>query len=1104
MSVSNLADWRRAQPRARLREPADVVAALGIPFSDEQLAAICAPLEPGVIIAGAGSGKTTVMAARVVWLVGSGAVRPEQVLGLTFTRKAAAELSVRVRSALQTAGVLSDRGVDEAGEQVVMTYDAFAGRVVAEHGLRLGFDGDATLLTGATRFRLAARVVNRAAGPFEHLSRLRPASVAARVLDLDQALQANLADRGEVDRHATDFVAACQGAPRNRLGNPYASIKKAVAVAEERLELASLVADYAALKRELGMMEFADQMAVAARLAAEVPAVGASLREQFAVVLLDEYQDTSSAQAQLLQGLFSGEAGRGFPVTAVGDPFQAIYGWRGAAASNILAFATDFPRADATPATAYGLTINRRSGPRILDAANALAAPLREDASLGLGGRLVAPDGTPPGQVLVGRFETWPDEVGWIGDAIAGLRGVAAGAGGLARWADAAVLCRRNADIATVYAALGERDIPCEIVGLGGLLSLPEIADVVATLRLIDDVTANPDAVRLLTGPRWRIGPGDLALLGNRAQVLAHARDGREPGPGEDVVLAALEEAVADVDPTEVVCLLDAVEDPGELPYSAAARQRFAGFAAELAGLRAHAAEPVLDLTRRVIATLGLEVELAATPALARRDSRSQLGAFVDAVAAYVDVDGDGSLTGLLAYLAAEQEQGNGLDQASVGDADSVKLLTVHKAKGLEWDVVFVPALVDGTFPNDRVTDNWLTSAAALPAPLRGDAAAVPQVREASDAAFARYGSELKAESRRAEDRLIYVAATRARRTLIATGHWWRPGVIKPRRPSDFLEALWPAADGVVESAPAPAAGASNPLIVESVPRPWPAELDAEARGWRHEASRQVGEARRRHRELGRYADPGTEPLSLDDAATVAGWDVELAQLLGEARAVRREVTEIRLPSSLTATQVMVANKDPQGFAARLIRPMPRPPSRAARFGTRFHEWVERRFGQTMLPDVDELLDDADAGASAGVADEAGFRELCARFAAGRFGDRAPQAVEAAFTLPVGGALLRGRIDAVYAEPGGRWLVVDWKTSRAETADELQLAIYRLAWAELNQVAPERVEAGFYYVRSDRLVRPPALPGRAGIEAMIAGLGSPAGGPGYRGEGGAD
>ena len=265
-------------PRRTLQSPDELVDALGIPFSDQQLAAITAPLEPGVIIAGAGSGKTTVMAARVVWLVGTGAVRPDQVLGLTFTRKAAAELSARIRSALAAAGVLPTDGVDEAGEQVVMTYDAFAARLVADHGLRLGFDGDPVMISGATRFRLASRVVNAAAGPFEHLARLRPPSITERVLQLDGDMAAHLVDAVLLDRHARLFGSALAAAPLNNRGATYASIKAARATAEERLELASLVEAYQALKRRHSVVEFADQMAFAARLATEVPSVSAGPR----------------------------------------------------------------------------------------------------------------------------------------------------------------------------------------------------------------------------------------------------------------------------------------------------------------------------------------------------------------------------------------------------------------------------------------------------------------------------------------------------------------------------------------------------------------------------------------------------------------------------------------------------------------------------------------------------------------------------------------------------------------------------------------------------------------------------------------------------------
>ncbi len=1173
---------------ARLRSPDDLVAALGIDFSAEQLAAITAPLEPGVIIAGAGSGKTTVMAARVVWLVGTGAVRPEEVLGLTFTRKAAAELSARVRSALLRAGVIDERGIDDAGEQLIMTYDAFAARLVTEHGLRIGVDADATLITGATRFRLASQVVRAAAGPFEHISRLRPATVTERVLKLDADLQQHLVDPARLDGHARSHRVGLESAPVNQRGNVYAEVKKAVLAADERLELASLVRDYQQLKQRLGMVEFADQMAIAARLAVEVPEVSDQLRVSFRVVLLDEYQDTSAAQAIMLRGLFSGHApltGRGHPVTAVGDPFQAIYGWRGAAASNILQFADHFRCGDDRPAARFALTVNRRSGPTILDVANELARPLRTDTAERLAqltgeadgvdlDPLRAPAGTAPGRVRAATFETWEEEVGWIGDQV--LRNRSDGEAG--HWSDIAVLTRRNADIGPIYAELTARDIPTEIVGLGGLLSLPEVMDVVATLRLVDDVTANPELVRLLSGPRWSVGPRDLALLGRRARELARSAGQGEVAPA-DGILNALEEAVADVDPTDVVSLLDALEDPvpadpsgsadprfdhhqpgddqpgddqcgdssgdhepGDRPasrssdqqFSADALDRFAGLAGELAYLRQHSDEPLLDLCRRVISVLGLDVELTATPEYARTHRRDQLGAFLDAVADYVDVDGQASLSGLLAYLRAEVEQGTGLEQAVPTVADSVKLLTVHKAKGLEWDVVYLPAMMHGTFPSDRVSDNWVGAAAVLPADLRGDAGSIPQLADSTAAAIKDYAAELKTQQLLAEDRLAYVAVTRARTVLVGSGHLWRPEAVKPRVPSVYLKAILTEAgrQGQVAAEAGPPA-ATNPHQTTVAPTAWPRPLDPDAWQRRRDAASLVEASRARFRQTGRYepvdpagleavGQPGelaVEPLMLDEEEVVAGWDADLDHLLAEARQARRGSRSVVLPATMSASAMLRLRSDPQRFAAELARPMPSAPSSAARFGTRFHQWVEQHLAspgaQPTLIDPDDSADEVEL--AVGTEDE--FRRLCDRFAAGPFGSAVPHALEAPVSVLVGGRVVRGRIDAVYradspeaagtldALPGSdrlpadgrsfRYRIIDWKTApdaghdgadrsqQPERADPWQLAIYRLAWAELSGVDLDEVDAVFYFVGSDRLVRPPRLADRAEIERVL-------------------
>ena len=1047
----------------RLTDPLQLGDALGIPFSDQQLSAITAPLEPAVIIAGAGSGKTTVMAARVVWLVGSGQVRPEQVLGLTFTRKAAGELGARVRRALRHAGVLEEDA--EAGEELILTYDAFAGRLVAEHGLRLGIEGDARMITGAARYRLAARVVADTPGLTE-LSRLRPATVTQRLLELSSELRSHLVDPLDLADQAELFTAALAGAPRNPRGQEYAAVLTARAAMNERLELATLVVRYEELKARLGYVEFADQMAAAARLATEVPVVPAALRREFAVVLLDEYQDTSAAQATLLRGLFSGpdaDHGRGHPVTAVGDPCQAIYGWRGAAASNILDFSRHFPTGAGEPATSYALTVNRRSGQRVLDAANQLAEPVRAEPALaahGLDLDLVAPPGTPPGWVEAASFATWPDEVTALADRVAGLHDT----GAVPAWSSIAVLARRNSQVADVYAELVSRDIPAEIVGLGGLLDLPAIADVVATLTLLDDATANPSVLRLLTSPRWAIGIPDLALLGRRARDLADARGPSRAAPDAPAV------DLVGTDPAAVPSLLEALEDPGPLPYHSDARSRFASFSAELSRLRRHAGDAVTELVQRVIAVLGLAVELEVTGP----GSSAPLATFVQAVAEYTDIDADASLAGLLAYLEAEREYGTGLEQAVVSASDSVKILTVHKAKGLEWDVVFVPGLAAEVFPTDRVTGNWLRSASTLPYPLRGDADALPQLAHVDHASMAAFATALTDQQRRGEDRLAYVAVTRARRLLLASTHTWSPGLVKPRQASDYFMVLAEQAQTVQLADDVPE---ENPLLGLDSLAAWPAVGGTEAWQARRQAAEGVVDARRRNAQGAGH--PSISGLSLDQAERVEGWRRRADALVAAERDAARERASARLPDYLSVTGLGRLARDPEVYAAELRRPMPRLVSEAQRWGIGFHQWLEHRFR-----DQSPLLDDEPEAELAG----AEFERLQQGFVASPYAAAVPIAVEAPFTLVLGGRLVRGRIDAVFEAGDGRPQVVDWKTGDARRADPLQLACYRLAWAELNGLAVHEVDAVFYDLHTAEIVRPASLPDRPGLEAVLARL----------------
>ncbi|MGI8577497.1 MAG: UvrD-helicase domain-containing protein [Nocardioidaceae bacterium] len=1107
---------QRALCRAEaIESPADLRRLMGVDFSAQQVTAITAPMRPGVIVAGAGSGKTTVMAARVVWLVGSGVVRADQVLGLTFTNKAAAELSHRIRDALVTAGLVRQPGTpisgdeDEVADPTVLTYHAYAARLLAEHGLRIGHEPDTRLIADASRFQLAARAIRAHREPINHLNTWLPGIVRG-LLALDAQLCEHLVSADDVRRFQAGEV------PRWAAAKSTGDVRTVLATFQCRAELLDLVEDYRKLKADLGVMDFSDQMARGAVLAQTCPEVSDAERDQFKVVLLDEYQDTSVAQARLLKGLFSGagdSAGRGHPVTAVGDPCQAIYGWRGASVSNIEQFGADFPPASPTPApvngstpathsdvlastgttgaapagevTRFALSVNRRSQARILQVANHLAADLYATHH---GAEPLSPKpGARDGVVRSAVVATYQDEL----DFLAAEVPRAHHAMRRPQWSEIGVLVRDNATAADVHDALTMAGAPVEVVGLDGLLRMPEIAQVVATLELIHDVTANASLLTLLTGVRWAIGTRDLALLGRRARWLAsqpntNAAGGPDATAGDRPrdIADQLGQAVSGVDPADIVSLLEALDDPGGYPYSAQARARFRLLSQELWTLRRYVGEPLLDLVRRVIDVTGIDVELAASTSVVAAARRDNLSMFLDAVSTFAGIDGDASLPGFLAYLAAEDEYARGLSLAVPTESNSVKLLTVHRAKGLEWDVVFLPGMCDKVFPSSQGRPRWPTTSSELPGPLRGDYADLPKIPEASNKGLAAYKKDAQAGELLEERRLVYVAVTRARHQLVVSSHWWGPQQKRRRGPSTFMEtivntmATWGQAPEVNVEEPDP--NASNPTNRHEHPFRWPVEASTEEVTRRQEAAALVRAATERA-----AADAVAEAaadLMLDEQALVAQWDGELQRLVAEARAGRAEEIVVPLPATLSATSVLRLSEDPERLARELARPMPRKPSPSARFGTRFHAWVETHLGQQQLIEPDDLPGRADSGING----DAELRELIEAFKAGPYADRAPYVVEAPFALVLAGRVIRGRIDAVYQTATG-YQVVDWKTNQQQTADPLQLAIYKLAWAELQGIDAEQVDAAFYYVRTADVVSFDDLPSRLDIERLVSG-----------------
>ncbi|SDK76080.1 ATP-dependent DNA helicase [Arthrobacter sp. ok362] len=766
----------------------------------EQSLIISSPLTPRLVIAGAGSGKTATMADRVVWLVANGWVRPEEVLGVTFTRKAAGELASRIRAKLAAlariaaadtgntvfpAGLLST----DALEPKVSTYHSYASGIVSDYGLRLGVERDVVLLGGAQSFQLASEVVEAFDGDYEHFRSAKSTLVKA-VIQLAGECAEHLQDPAQVRGWLLERVAAFESLPyiAEAKKNPTQAAGELGAMLRTRASVADMVGRYSAAKRARGALDFGDLVALAARVANEIPVAAQTERQRYKVVLLDEFQDTSHAQLVLFSRLF----GDGHAVTAVGDPNQSIYGFRGASAGQLFHFVREFPilvsgdgtdaahrsagdqesgedpggegnggeqesgpagpaRRFAVAPTSY-LTTAWRNGRNILATANLISAPLsKAAANLGAAGARESADAVevPPlqpspaaveGRVVMGRFATDEAEAAAIASDVLKFRVTDFDA---PQSADPvppamAVLCRRRAQMECIRREFEVRGIPYEIVGLGGLLDTPEIIDLVATLRVLADPGRSDSLMRLLAGARWRIGPADLMALRDWSSFLARRR-GRPGGlDADDAGRAAedtIDDAVIEGDITDSASLVEALDWLPRDGWTSAhgrrlspeARGRLQRLSDELRQLRSYMGDDLTTLLGEVERAMLLDIEVAARPGISIHQARRNLDAFQDAAAGFLHTSQRVDVLAFLAWLEAAAAEENGLDAAAPEvNHEAVQLLTVHASKGLEWDVVFVPGLNAGAFPSSR-DSRWSSGSAALPWPLRGDRVDLPQ-----------------------------------------------------------------------------------------------------------------------------------------------------------------------------------------------------------------------------------------------------------------------------------------------------------------------------------------------------------------------------------------
>jgi DNA helicase-2/ATP-dependent DNA helicase PcrA len=331
---------------------------------------------------------------------------------------------------------------------------------------------------------------------------------------------------------------------------------------------------------------------------------------------------------------------------------------------------------------------------------------------------------------------------------------------------------------------------------------------------------------------------------------------------------------------------------------------------------------------------------------------------------------------------------------------------------------------------------------------------------------------------------------TRARHLLLCSGSWWRDGK-NVCGPSSLLltvrDACEAGAGSVVHWAPPPAEGATNPALEEWPVGIWPADpLSAGRRRILTAAAEQFAAA---------------APHPLDAEHSLGEPDPEVEQWVRDADLLLRERSEaasptvdVPLPSHLSVSALVTLRRDPAELARRLRRPMPAAPAPQARRGTAFHAWLEERFGSARLLDLDELPGSGDELA----APDGALAELQEAFLASVWADRQPVEVEVPFETPLGPITLRGRIDAVFADAGGSFEVIDWKTGPPPSGRELvaagvQLAAYRLGWSRLTGVPVQRVSAGFHHVAAGVTVRPVDLLDEAGLLALVSGAEEPGG-----------
>ena len=987
-------------------------------LTQEQLAAVegASVTNPTLVIAGAGSGKTELMTVRIMYLVANGFATPAEILGLTFTKKAASELSARV---LRSLYLMRETELWPAGlEQdfappTITTYNSFGNEVFRQNALAVGYEPDAQVLTESGAVALAKellRSLNLDDLPqLEHWEKTADYLVE-RLLSINGELTDNQASVESAESVLEDFIQHVSTLPKTEAGGfeRFAYTEAFLSDAQQNLLFLALARRYQELKQQRNLVDFSDQVSLALKAiqgVAEMP---------YRFVMLDEYQDTSSIQTKLLARLFTG-----LPVMAVGDPNQAIYGWRGASDANLSGLSEDFGAGQTiTLSTCW------RSGESIVQAANQIAIPLAGLSKL---------------QPIILKSVKSSDPIG--AEVFQTLDQEAEAAAEFFKTntdseTSAALLLRTKSAMPSFVRALQESGLDVEVTGLSGLTELPEIIDLIAALKVISSPQSATELIRLLSGPRWSIAARDIAQLAGYAKKLSRIR--------------------SEVDSARPITLVEALDEcrrPGSEDYvnvSHASYLRLRNAADLFHRMRTQLSLSITELAWAVVRELNIDIELFAHAK--NKNPLVHLEEFISRLTEYEASTMRPTLSGLLQWLDYALEHESFELPKSGSKKGVIQVMSVHAAKGLEWDVVLVGQLNQGTFPIDSKDSKGWLAAGKLPFELRGDSAQLPSFdfrtansqRELKQR-FEDFQDQMRQRQFREERRLAYVAITRAAKLLRLTASYYKAGAKKARPVSPFLLEL---IEANLVSAVIPEPLEANPELENLLRGSWPS-LQRSNTGELHRAAAAVAEFK------------GAAPIRSQ----------ELALLLEE-----RERSQVRfipdLPKRLSASALVSLLTSPKQFFENLRRPMPALYSESASEGTLFHLSVEDYFAQS--DDATQALNQTPEGLN---------------FLGSRFAGRTPYAVEKQIEFVLGGVVVVCKLDAVF-EDAGFYEVVDWKSGNTPDEQKLadraiQLALYRIALSKWLGVGVEQVGASFYFAGDGREISPSELPTESQLEERI-------------------